>query len=52
VKETKEWSSPRSIIEVKSFHGLANFYWKFIKKFSEISAQMMDIVNKIHKSFK
>jgi hypothetical protein len=52
VKVIKEWSSSKSIFEVWSFHGLASLYQKFIKNFSWISAQMMDTVNKIHKSFK
>jgi hypothetical protein len=52
VKEIKEWSSPRSIFDVRSFHGLASFYRKFIRNFSEISAQMMDAVKKINKYFK
>jgi hypothetical protein len=52
VKVIREWLSPRNIFEVRSFHGLASFYRKFIKKFSEISAQMMDTVKKRHKSFK
>jgi hypothetical protein len=52
VREIREWSSPRSIFEVRSFHGLAGFYQKFIRNFSEIGAQMMDIVKKRHKSFK
>jgi hypothetical protein len=52
VKEIREWSSPKNIFEVRSFHGLASFYRKFIRNFSGISAQMMDTVKKRHKSFK
>jgi hypothetical protein len=52
VKEIIEWPSPRSIFEVRSFLGLSRFYKKFIINFSEINAQMMDTLKKIHKSFK
>jgi hypothetical protein len=36
---------------VRSFHGLASFYQKFIMNFNGITAPMMDTVNKRHKSF-
>jgi hypothetical protein len=51
VEVIKNWPSPRNIFEVRSFHGLASFYRKFIRNFSGISATMMDIVKKRHKYF-
>jgi hypothetical protein len=51
VEVIKNWSSPRNIFEVRSLHGLASFYRKFIRNFSGISATMMDTVRKRHKSF-
>jgi hypothetical protein len=47
----KNWPSSKSIFEVRSLHGLASFYRKFIRNFSGISAPMMDTVKKRHKSY-
>ena len=33
VRAIKEWSTPTSITEVRSFHGLASFYMPFCKGF-------------------
>jgi hypothetical protein len=52
VRAIRECPSPRNVLEMRSFHGLAIFYRKFIRNFSGNSAKMMDTVNKIHKSFK
>jgi hypothetical protein len=48
----KEWLSPRSMFEVRSFHGIESFYRKFIRYFNGICAPMMDIVKKMHLYFK
>ena len=51
VEVIKNWPSPKNVFEVRSFHGLASFYRKFIRNFSGISTAMMDTVKKRHKYF-
>jgi hypothetical protein len=51
VRDIRECPSPRSIFEVRSFHGLEIFYRKFIRNFSNLCAPILDTINKEHGYF-
>jgi hypothetical protein len=46
VKEIVEWGIPSTVTEVRSFLGLAGYYWQFIEGFSKIAKPMTSLLEK------
>ncbi len=46
MKAIMNWQAPKSIKSVQSFIGFANFYWKFIKNFSNLVMSMIALIQK------
>ncbi|KAA3677278.1 uncharacterized protein DEA37_0012157 [Paragonimus westermani] len=49
VKQVGDWPVPRSVIEVRSFMGLASFYRNFVLYFAEIASPLHQLTEKIKK---
>ena len=52
VKAILEWPNPRFATELRSFHGLARFFFKFIKNFNGICAPLTETIRGDRKEFK
>ena len=45
-KAIQYWSEPQTVKEVRSFLELGNFYWKFIRKYSDMAKPLNDLLKK------
>ena len=46
VATVENWEQPQTVTEVRSFLGLAGYYWRFVKDFSVIALPLTRLTRK------
>ena len=46
IKAIQEWPTTKSVGDIRSFHGLASFYRRFVPNFSTIASPLNELVKK------
>nr|KYP31501.1 Retrotransposable element Tf2 [Cajanus cajan] len=46
IKVIQDWPTPKSVGDIRSFHGLASFYRRFVKDFSTLASPLNELVKK------
>jgi hypothetical protein len=46
IQSIKEWQSPTNIGNLRTFHGLASFYRRFVNDFSTLFTPLIEVIKK------
>jgi len=46
IQPIQEWLTPKNVLEVRSFHGLASFYRRFLPNFPSLASPLNELVQK------